>query len=126
MLHLRHLSLALTTAGLLSTAACSQIMHGDQPTAQVIFVNQSLDQADVFAITDAGMSRRLGTVFAGRTDTLDIPASVLATGGPVRIAARLLANSAAPWTGPLSISNGDVLRVTLPSGAQTLTVLPGS
>ena len=127
MLRLRHLTLALATAGLVSTAACSRIMHGsDQATAQVIFVNQSLDQADVYAITDGGTSRRLGTVFAGRTDTLDVPSSVLASGGPVRIAARLLANSAAPRTGPLSISSGDVLRVTLPSSALTLTVLPGS
>lgn len=127
MLQMRHLSLALATAGLVSTAACSQVMRGaDQPAAQVIFVNQSLDQADVYAVTDAGTSRRLGTVFAGRTDTLDVPASVLAAGGTVRIAARLLGSSAAPRTGPISISNGDVLRVTLPSSAQTLTVLPGA
>lgn len=124
---MRHVFPALAAAGLFTTAACSQVLHGaDQPSAQVIFVNQSLAQADVFAVTTGGTSRRIGTVFAGRTDTLDIPSSVLASGGTLQIAARLLASSAAPRTGPLSISNGDVVRITLPPGAQVLTVLPGS
>jgi hypothetical protein len=127
MIRMRHLTLALATAGLASAAACSQVLQGaDEPAAQVIFVNQSLSQANVYVVTDGGTSRRLGTVFAGRTDTLDVPSSVLASGGTLRITVRLLASSAAPQTGPLSISSGDVLRVTLPSGAQVLTVLPGS
>jgi len=101
-------------------------MHNgsDQAGAQVIFVNQSLDQADVYVVTDAGSSQRIGTVFAGRTETLDVPANILARGGTVSIAARLLARSLAPRTGPLTLSAGEQLQITLPSNAQSLTVLP--
>ena len=127
MKHQHNLALALAMAGLIGVASCGRIMHvgSDEPSAQVIFINQSLDQADVYTVTDAGVGRRLGTVFAGRTDTLDVPVEVVSRGGTVNIVARLLARSFNPSTGPLVISAGEILRVTLPSGEQTLTVLPG-
>lgn len=125
MRRLRHLALALATASLVTSASCSKIMHtGDQPSAQVVFVNQSLDQADVFAVLNGGQSQRIGTVFAGRTETLDVPTSIIAAGGTVSIVARLLAHSYAPRTGPLTINNGDRIQVTLPATAQSLSVLP--
>ena len=128
MFQLRHLSLALASASLVTGASCSRFMHhgADQPATQVIFVNQSLDQADVFAVMDAGQPIRIGTVFAGRTDTLTVPTDVVNRGGNVSIAARLLAHSYVPRTGPLVLSPGQVLQVTLPSNANTLTVLPAS
>jgi hypothetical protein len=128
MSRLRTLSLALATTGLVTAASCGRIMHhgADQPTAQVVFVNQSLDQADVFAVMDAGQSIRLGTVFAGRTDTLTVPPDVVTRGATVTIAARLLARNYAPHTGPLVLSAGQMIQVTLPSAGQTLTVLPAS
>lgn len=128
MSRLRILSLALASAALVTTASCGRIMHhgADQPTAQVIFVNQSLDQADVFAVMDAGQSIRLGTVFAGRTDTLTVPSDVVSRGSTVTIAARLLARNYSPHTGPLVLSPGQMIQVTLPSAGQTLTVLPAS
>jgi hypothetical protein len=127
MKRLHNLLLALATASLVATASCGRVMHlgSDEPAAQVIFTNQSLDQADVYTVIDAGVGRRLGTVFAGRTDTLDVPVEVVSRGGTVNIVARLLARSFNPSTGPLVISSGEVLKVTLPSGEQTLTVLPG-
>jgi len=128
MSRLHNLSLALASAALVTTASCGRIMHHgeDQPTAQVVFVNQSLDQADVFAVMDAGQSVRLGTVFAGRTDTLSVPYDIVSRGASVTIAARLLAHNYSPHTGPLVLSQGQMIQVTLPSTANTLTVLPAS
>lgn len=126
MMVLKRLSLALATATLITVGGCGHFMHNgsDEQTAQVVFVNQSLDQADVYVVGDAGQSQRIGTVFAGRTETLTIPYSVISRGGTVSIAARLLARSIAPRTGPLTISGGTALQVTLPSDERTLTVLP--
>lgn len=128
MSYSRHLSLALASVGLITAASCGRLMHRgeDLPTTQVIFVNQSLDQADVFAVMDAGQSVRLGTVFAGRTDTLTVPYDIVSRGATVTIAARLLARNYAPHTGPLVLSPGQMLQVTLPSNLSTLTVLPAS
>jgi hypothetical protein len=119
------LAFALVSASVVATASCARLHPGeDQPVAQVIFVNQSLDQASVFAVLGEGQSQRIGTVFAGRTDTLDIPANIISNGGTVTIVARLLARSVAPRTGPLTILAGDQFRVTLPSSGQLLSVLP--
>jgi len=124
MPQLRHLALALATVGFVTTASCSRFMHGALPTAQVIFENQSLDQADVYAVMDAGQAQRIGTVFAGRTDTLTVPNDIVSSGGTVSIVARLLAHTYAPHTGPLTLNAGDRIRVTLPSNGSTLAVLP--
>jgi hypothetical protein len=126
MSRLRHLSLALASASLVSAVSCGRIMHrgADEPAAQVIFVNQSLDQADVFAVADAGHPVRIGTVFAGRTDTLTVPSDLVGRGANVSILARLLAHSYAPHTDPLVLSPGQTMQVTLPPTGTTLTVLP--
>jgi hypothetical protein len=121
---LRHLALALAIAACVTTTSCGRFMQSDQPPAQVIFENQSLDQADVYAVVNAGQSRRIGTVFAGRTDTLDVPMTVITAGGTVSIVARLLAQSFAPRTGPITLAAGDRIHVTLPSNAQSLAVVP--
>lgn len=125
MMLLRRMALALAMTTLVSTAGCSRVMHGgSDETAEVVFVNQSLDQADVYVVTDGGSSQRIGTVFAGRTETLTVPNSVVTRGGTVSIVARLLAHSYAPTTGPITISSGQRLQVTLPSDGRTLTILP--
>ena len=124
MLQLRHLALAFATAGAVTTTSCSRFMHGSGPSAEVIFVNQTLDQADVYAVMDAGQAQRIGTVFAGRTDTLDVPTNVITAGGSVSIMAHLLAHTYAPRTGPLTLNDGDRIEVTLPSTGRSLTVLP--
>ncbi|HEX6600455.1 MAG TPA: hypothetical protein VF034_14155 [Gemmatimonadaceae bacterium] len=124
MLRVRHLALALAIAGSFVTASCGRLMHGGQPVAQVIFANESLDQADVYAVLNSGQSQRIGTVFAGRTETLDVPTNITSAGGTVSIVARLLAHSYAPSTGPLTLSPGDRIRITLPATARSLSVLP--
>jgi hypothetical protein len=124
MLHVRHLALALALAVTSSTAACGRFVHSGEPPAQVIFANESLDQADVYAVLNGGQSQRIGTVFAGRTETLDIPRNITSAGGTVSIVARLLAHTYTPSTGPLTLNPGDRVRVTLPSNARSLSVVP--
>jgi hypothetical protein len=124
MIRARQLALALAVAGSFATTSCGRFMHTGEPTAQVVFANQSLDQADVYAVLNGGQSQRIGTVFAGRTETLDIPTNIISAGGTVSIVARLLAHTYAPSTGPLTLNPGDRIRVTLPSNARSLTVLP--
>src|SRR5512140_1138094 len=60
--------------------ACSRHHPGeaidpDEP-AMMTFRNESLAQADVFAIAQGSNAMRIGTVMAGRTETLRIPADV--------------------------------------------------
>jgi hypothetical protein len=124
MIRARHFALALALAGSFGTTSCGRFMHSGEPAAQVIFANESLDQADVYAVLNGGQSQRIGTVFAGRTETLDIPRNIIAAGGTVSIVARLLAHTYAPSTGPLTLNPGDRIRVTLPSNGRSLSVLP--
>lgn len=107
-------------------AACGPFHRGsDQPTTLLYFTNESLDQADVFAVFPGNPPRRIGTVMAGRTDTLTVPAEVASRGENVNVVVRLLARSARPSSGPLPIHPGDRLTVRLPVDEKMLVVLPG-
>jgi hypothetical protein len=97
----------------------------DQP-AVVVFENQSLYEAGVYAVPRGGTAVRIGTVPPGRTDTLTLRGASLPAGGSVALVARLLADPRTPTTGPLSIQAGEHIAVTLPSQANILTVLPGA
>ncbi len=112
--------LALAVAG-----ACGRFHGGGaNGPAIIIFQNQSLDQADVYAVVPGVQTLRIGTVMAGRTDTLTVPADVTSAGGSVNIVARLLARNIAPGTGPVSIYAGQVYQVTLPPDEKLLSFLP--
>src|SRR5687768_367837 len=82
---------------LAAVAACGPFRGGAGPAPAVIyFTNESLDQSTVY-IAGPGLDfRRIGTVFAGRTDTLTVPAHLAARGGQFNIVARLLARSEVP------------------------------
>jgi len=95
-----------------------------EPTT-IEFKNESLAQADVFVVLSSSERRKLGTVFAGRTETLTIP-SELARRGNVNIVARLLTRSRAPSTGSLALSPGARLSVRLPMDEKALYVLPAN
>lgn len=95
-----------------------------EPTT-IEFRNESLAQADVFVASSGSGARRIGTVFAGRTETLTIPREI-AIRGSVTIVARLLARSRVPSTGALAISPGTHLLVRLPLDERMLYVLPGN
>jgi hypothetical protein len=105
-------------------AACGPFHMGSGDRALLIFSNESLDQADVYASGSDGLPVRVGTVFAGRTDTLTVPSTVIGQGGNVNISARLLAKSGVPQSGPVSIRAGDRFFVRLPSDERMLVVLP--
>jgi hypothetical protein len=111
-------------AVLAGAAACGAFHRGSgQPPAYLYFTNESLDQADVFATLPGNLPIRIGTVFAGRTDTLTVPPDLLGRGN-VNVSTRLLARSAGPSTGPFAIQSGDHLQVRLSRDQRLLIVLP--
>lgn len=116
-------ALAAAIAGL---AACGPFRRNSgQAPALLYFTNESLDPADVYAVTSNDQRTRIGTVFAGRTDTLTVPTDIAARGDNVNLVARLLARSATPSSGPIPIRPGDHLVVRLPVDQKVLVVLPG-
>src|SRR5512132_4246707 len=96
----------------------------NEPTT-IEFRNESLAQADVFVSAASSGARRLGTVFAGRTETLTIPKDI-AIRGSINIVARLLARSRLTSTGSIAISPGTHLSVRLPLDEKALYVLPAN
>lgn len=118
---------AAVALGLVALGACMPFHRKttDQITpgpALVFFTNESLDQADVFAAGPGGANPvRIGTVMAGRTDTLTIPVEYTAPRGPVNIIARIPMSVGmqhqhlVPATGPVWIYPAQASRVTLRS-----------
>ena len=114
---------ALVLAGA-SAAACAPLRrHGAQPP-KLVFENQSLDQADVYAVSSAVGQVRIGTVPPGRTETLTMPAMTI--GRTVNVVARVLSKSISPRSGPLTLGDGDRVRITLPVDETLLSVLPAT
>ncbi|MDF2773365.1 MAG: hypothetical protein K0S86_2860, partial [Geminicoccaceae bacterium] len=89
----------------------------------IIFTNESLDQATVYVVAPGVDFRRLGTVIAGRTETLTVPQEFTLR-GTVNIVARLLARSELPQTGSVSIRPGERYEVRLQFDAKLLSFLP--
>ena len=120
----RLLYLAPVLLILAAGAACGALRRAAGPAPAVVyFTNETLDQATVYVVAPGQGFRRIGTVFAGQTDTLTVPAD-LATRGSLNIVARLLARSEVPQTGPVSISPGGQYRVTLPMTGRLISFLP--
>jgi hypothetical protein len=114
---------------LAASSACGRFHHSEtepaepaQP-AQIVFVNESLEQADVFAASQGGETIRMGTVQAGRTATLNVPAQFVSR-ATVNIVVRLLARSGTLRTGPIAINAGDRVQIRLPVNGNVLSVLP--
>jgi hypothetical protein len=118
---LRGLGVAIMLA---VTAACGPLRR---PTAQeqaiLSFTNESLDQADVYAVAGT-QSVRIGTVLAGRTERLVVPPDIAFRGSNVNVVARLLAQSNRPQTGPITLRPGERLEIRLPMDQRALVVLP--
>jgi len=119
----RGLGIALALA---ATAACGPLRHRASPQEQAIvsFTNESLDQADVYAVT-AVQAIRIGTVMAGRTENLIVPADIAFRGDNVNVVARLLAQRNRPQSGPITLRPGERLEIRLPMDQRALVVLPG-
>jgi hypothetical protein len=110
---------------LAGAAACVPLRRSaGPPPARLVFTNESLDQADVFVVIPGVHARRIGTVMAGRTDTLVVPADLVTRGGSLNIVARLFARSGAVQSGPVSIYPGEQYRVRLPLSGRLLSFLP--
>jgi hypothetical protein len=115
---------------LFSLSAChrqapGQSTVGGEQRAFIVFNNESLAQADVYAIANGISARRIGTVMAGRTENLVVPPEITMRGS-FRLVARLLASSNVPGSGTVGISPGERLSVRLPLDERTLVVLPAS
>ena len=111
-----------------ATVSCGGFHSGAEPGTGptiVVFQNESLDQADLFAIRRSSGALRLGTVMAGRTDTLQIDTGTIPAGENVDFVARLLSRRSTPHSGQVAVLPGQWLTVTLPSTANILSVLPG-
>ena len=128
-----HRSLLLLT--LVALSACARPQTGkdmgniaEQESAEPMtleFRNESLAQADVFVSSSGSGARRIGTVFAGRTETLTVPRDIAAR-GTITVVARLLARTRAPSTGSIAIGPGTRLSIRLPMDERSLHVLPAS
>lgn len=113
--------------GVAAAAACGAFHRGAAPSSEpavIVFANQSLDQADVFAVVQGANAVRLGTVMAGRTESLLVPADLSSRGASINIVARLLARNIAPATGAVSIYGGERYEVTLGADERILSFLP--
>jgi hypothetical protein len=108
-----------------AAAACSPARRSaGPPPAVLFFTNESLSQANVYLVSPGVGARRIGTVMAGRTERLLVPAH-LTTGGNLNIVARLLARSGAPQTGVVWLRPGERYQIRLPANAKLLSFLPG-
>ena len=124
----RYLALAALLASAGGATACSIFRSkggASGPAARVTFVNQSTEQANVFAVATSGESYRIGTVAGGRTEQLRLPAGLVAFGPTLHFVARPLATRRVATSGPVTISPGDSYTITLPPAQNVLSILPG-
>ena len=116
--------LVLATAVVLGACSRNQLETdpGNVPAA-IVFSNESLSQSDLFAvIAGSSESRKLGTVFAGRTETLRLPYE-MANRGSISLVARML-DGGILSSGVVSIRPGDTVHVELPLSRNMLLLLP--
>src|SRR3954470_15161012 len=96
-------SMLVGSIALAGTVSCGGFHSGAQPgegPTTVVFQNQSLEQADLYAIRRSAGALRLGTIMSGRTDTLQIADGTIPAGENVDFVARLLAKGSTPHSGP--------------------------
>ena len=105
-----------------TVTGCGPFHRGGQPEPEILFHNQSIDQADVYAMGPGGDPIRIGTVFGQKTDRLKVPD--LGASDRVNIIARVFPSSRVIASGPFTLLPGGVMDVTLPSEENMLAVLP--
>ena len=129
MTHAHRRIVAYTLAGaLLVPGACRTTPRGEPSTigATLVFVNESLERAQVFAVARAVSQEDLGIVMQGERQTFLIPARILRQGGQsVTIVVRTPSRSRSLSAGPVVLSGGEVVQVTLPIGANNLIIETG-
>jgi hypothetical protein len=115
---------AVVVAAAMALTSCGPFHRGSQPESVVVFRNQSPDQADVYAIGSGGDPIRIGTVFAGRTETLRVPSAITGASSRVNVVARIFPTGRVVVTGPFTLMPGDSMDVTLTGDQKILSVLP--
>ena len=116
--------LAVATLGtMLAACAGARSALPSSERSMIIFSNESFVEATLYATVGSGRGYRMGTVMAGRTDTLALPISIENRGNVV-FYADLLARTESPSTSSISIRPGEWLLVRLPSSLSGLQVLP--
>ena len=106
----------------LTIAGCGPFHRGAQPEPEILFHNQSIDQADVYAMGPGGDPIRIGTVDGQKTNRLRVPD--VGASDRVNIIARVFPSSRIVASGPFTLVPGGVMDVTLPLDENTLGVLP--
>src|SRR4051812_21402118 len=96
----RRLAFVLVAA----TTACGPLYRGGAPDAVVLFNNESLNQANVYAVRTGGPEIRIGSVIANRREALRVPSSLTSAGSDVMIVARMLASNRMPRSGPIPLA----------------------
>lgn len=120
----RLLQILLLSAVCVVQSGCRPLRSGGSQRAEIVFANESFDQADVYASSDGGRPIRIGTVMSNRTETLVVPSALVGHGTNVNISARLLAKSRTAQSGYIRLSAGDRLQIRLPPDQRSLIVLP--
>jgi hypothetical protein len=105
-------------------AGCGPFHRGGQPEPEILFHNQSIDQADVYAMGPGGDPVRIGTVLGEKTNRLKVPLSIAGASDRVNIIARVFPSSRVVASGPFTLNPGGVMDVTMPSEENMLAVLP--
>jgi hypothetical protein len=125
-MRLRPALLSLLAVALMVSQGCGPIRRSStvRSEATIEFINESIDQATVYARMPGGQQVRLGTALPGLTTDLRVPAEVISRGTGFSIFARLLARNDVPQTGTVVLRPGDLLQVRLPASGGALFVLP--
>src|SRR5580765_6418048 len=90
-------------AALLTVAACGPFHRGGStPDPLIVFMNDSPDQADVYAVS-SGAPVRIGTVPSGRREVLHVPQSVLGGSHSIEIIARIFASNRFARSGQITL-----------------------
>ena len=114
---------AIASAMAMTIAGCGPFHRGGQQPAEIVFHNQSIDQADVYAMGPGTDPVRIGTVYGEKTERLTVPFTVSAT-DRVNIITRVFPSSRIVASGPFTLNPGGVMDVTLASAENMLSVLP--
>ena len=122
---IRYLRSAAAALLLAAAAACGPFHKGGgTPPATLVFHNEALDQATVYAVAPGSDFVRVGTVMPGRTEELSVPGDIALRSGTLNIVVRLLAHSGLAETGPVAIQPGERYDVTLPLDGRLVSFLP--
>ena len=107
-----------------AVAGCGPFHHGGQPTPEIVFHNQSIDQVAVYALGPGGDPIRIGTVDGQKTDRLQVPLSITGGSDRVNIIARVFPSWRIVASGPFTLTSARLMQVTLPSVENMLALLP--